>query len=164
MGFRQQGPQPAEARSRSQGREVDEISGCASQAVRQLCAVTLYAETIEQKRRAILMAIGEPTFRDDGLDLPIGSPEIGYYEPRRKRWFESKAAMTDAALRLANSESGLRNSGYVRQSNGTWLGKYYRATITDDPTIETARMRAMGAKPGYIISFRTREDAGNVAA
>jgi hypothetical protein len=47
---------------------------------------SLYATTLEQKRRAILAAVGERSGREDGLDLPIGSPEVGYYDPKTKTW------------------------------------------------------------------------------
>ena len=58
------------------------------------------------------------------------------------------------AERLANSEATLRHQGFAPSDNGTWLGRHYRAVITDMPTIETDEDRALGATPAFIIEYK----------
>jgi hypothetical protein len=41
----------------------------------------LYAKTIDEKRTALLLAVGSLA-----PDLPIGDKSIGYYDPATGRW------------------------------------------------------------------------------
>ena len=47
--------------------------------------------------------------------------------------------------RMKRARYDLEKCGYVENGDGTWTGKYYAATITNEPT--------PSGPPSYIINF-----------
>lgn len=52
---------------------------------------SLYAESLDEKRRSALLASGAEIGLELALDLPLGDKSIGYYDYNTKTWTDPGA-------------------------------------------------------------------------